>query len=126
MTNIPEKFIQAFPGCHRSPASGLYSYSRAREIRLDFVIVTELEEPVLAATHHPQQARVLFRDYPRLAWIADLGANPPVLYSRTGKEPLKNLIPNPDPAPRTRRGLSEALLALALALVTGLILFLAC
>lgn len=124
MTNIPEKLIQAFPGCHRSPASGLYSYYRGREIRLDFVIVTELEEPVLAATRHPQQARVLFRDYPRLAWIADLGANPPVLYSRTDKEPLKRLIP--DPAPRTRTGLSEALLALALALATGLILFLAC
>lgn len=124
MTNLPEKFIQALPGCHRSPLAGLYSYSRAGEVRLEFVILSELEEPLLVATRHPKEDRILFRDYPSLLWVVDSGVDPPVLYSRSGREPLEKLLPLP--AKKNQAGLYETLVALGLAFLAGLVLFFAC
>jgi hypothetical protein len=123
MHSIREKIAGSIPHCQVSQKSSLYSYALSRTLALEFVLVNTLGEPVLVASRQPEQSRTLFRDYPRLDWILDLTTKPPVLITRSGKKPLASLVPDYRvTAPRSH--LVEALVALGLALLLGLILVL--
>ena len=123
MHSIREKFAESIPNSQISQHSSLYSYALSRTLPLEFVLVNTLGEPVLVASRDAQRSRTLFRDYPRLEWIVDLTTKPPVLITRSGKKPITALIPDyPARSPRNYR--IEALVALGLALLLGLILVL--
>ena len=119
MPATPEFFLAAIPGSRISPRAQLYSYAKKRMIPLDWVLVNNLEEPVLAASHQPLQAVTLFRDYPGLAWILDLSVKPAVLHTRHGIVPLGTLLH--EPQKNHSRDL-QVVLALAGALGIGLLL----
>ncbi len=119
MPATPEFFLASIPGSRISPQAGLYSYARKRMIPLDWLLVNDLEEPVLAASRQPLQAVALFPEYPKLEWILDLSAKPAVLHTRRGVVPLGKLRPPPR---KTRSRNLQVVLALACALGIGLLL----
>jgi len=88
-------------------------------IPLDWVLVNDLEEPVLAASHDPLQAIALFSEYPKLGWIIDLSVNPAVLHTRRGVVPLSQLRPHPR---KSHSSDLQIVLALVGALGIGLLL----
>ena len=119
MPATPELFLGVLSGSRISRQPGLYNYSCGQMIPLDWVLVNKLEEPVLAASHHPAQASALFLEYPKLEWIVDLTTSPVRLYTRQGIVPITKLVPG---YCEERSHSLEVILALACTLAIGLIL----